>query len=195
VRPPPSTSRDLALVAVFAALIAALGMPGAIAVPGSAVPVTLQTLGVMLAGSILGARRAALAVGTVLVLVLAGLPVLASGSTGAGAFVSPRGGFLLGWMAGAWVIGWLVQAWPRALVFGWGLLANVVGGILVVYAFGIPVMADRAGLTVVQALTAMWVYVPGDLAKAVVAALVAAGVQRGYPTLLTPRQRDRQDVL
>src|SRR5690606_14272550 len=70
---------DAARVATFAALIAALGMPGSLALFGNAVPLTLQTLGVMLAGTILGAWRGALAVATFLALAAAGLPVLAGG--------------------------------------------------------------------------------------------------------------------
>src|SRR5664280_3397277 len=68
------SSRDLALVASFAALIAVLGLPGGIPVFGNAVPVTLQSMGVMLAGSILGWKRGALSVLVLLVLVAAGLP-------------------------------------------------------------------------------------------------------------------------
>ncbi len=188
------SARDLALVAVFAALIAALALPGAFFVPGSAVPITAQTLGVMLAGCVLGARRAALAVATFLVLVAAGLPVLASGASGLGVFASPRAGFVLGWVLGAWVIGRLVELWPRGLALGWGVVANVVGGILVVYAVGIPVMAAKAGLSLVQGLTASWVYVPGDLVKAVAAAAVAAAVQRGYPVLPPRREGARRPV-
>lgn len=192
MRPARSTSRDLALIAVFAALIAALGLPGSLYVFGSSVPITLQTLGVMLAGCILGARRAALAVATLLVLVAAGLPLLAGGRGGLGVFQSPTGGFLLGWVVGAWVIGRLVEVWPRGLAFSWGFVANVIGGIGVVYAFGVPVMADRADLTLVQSLTTSCAFVPGDLAKAVLAAVIAEGVQRGYP-LLPSRDRAHQD--
>src|SRR5690349_19707549 len=75
---------DAARVATFAALIAALGMPGSVALFGNAVPITLQTLGVMLAGTILGAWRGALAVATFLALAAAGLPVLAGGRGGLG---------------------------------------------------------------------------------------------------------------
>ena len=49
---------------------------------GNPVPITLQTMGVMLAGSVLGARRGALAVLTFLALVAAGLPLLAGGRGG-----------------------------------------------------------------------------------------------------------------
>jgi len=184
---PPSRrrldARDLALVAVFAGFLAALALPGAFLVPGMTVPITAQTLGVMLAGCVLGARRAALAVLTFLVLVAAGLPVLATGASGLGVFASPRAGFIVGWVAGAWVIGWMVERWQRRFALGWGILANVIGGIVVIYAIGIPVMAERAGLTLAKGLAVSWVFVPGDLAKAVIAAVVARAVHRGYPVL------------
>ena len=86
------TSRDLALVASFAALIAVLGLPGAFLLPGNPVPITLQTLGVMLAGSILGWKRGALSV-MVLLLVAAGLPLLSGGRTTITAFAGPSAGF------------------------------------------------------------------------------------------------------
>jgi biotin transport system substrate-specific component len=187
-------ARDLALIAVFAGFIAALALPGAFFVPGSGVPITAQTLGVMLAGCVLGARRAALAVLAFVVLVAAGLPVLATGAAGLGVFASQRGGFIIGWIAGAWVIGLMVQLWHGRFALGWGILANIVGGIVVVYAFGIPMMAYRAHLTVPQTVTAMWVYVPGDLAKAVIAAVVARAVYRGYPAVARQLGRTEQAV-
>ena len=81
---------DLARVVVFAGIIAALGLAGRFYLFGSAVPVTLQTLGVMLAGLILGARLGALAVLVYLAIGAAGVPVSASaGSLRSPA--SPRG--------------------------------------------------------------------------------------------------------
>ena len=64
---------DLARVAVFAAIIAVLGLPGGFTVFGS-VPITAQTLGVMLAGAILGPWLGALSVTVVLTLVAVGYP-------------------------------------------------------------------------------------------------------------------------
>src|SRR5664280_500018 len=120
------SSRDLALVASFAALIAVLGLPGGIPVFGNAVPVTLQTLGVMLAGSILGWKRGALSVLVLLVLVAAGLPLLSGGRGGLGVFAGPSVGYLFGWVFGAGVIGWLVQRRLPAYPMWWGALANAV---------------------------------------------------------------------
>jgi biotin transport system substrate-specific component len=175
-------ARDLALVAVLAALIAVLGLPGTVNPFGLAVPITAQTLGVMLAGLLLGARLGALAVLVFLALVAAGLPLLAGGRGGLGVFAGPSAGYLLGWVAGAFVAGLLATALPAGRVRLVSLLvAAVVGGVTVVYAVGVPVLAWRAHLSLGEALATSWVFLPGDLAKAAVAAVVARGVERGYP--------------
>jgi biotin transport system substrate-specific component len=85
-------SRDLALVASFAALIAVLGLPGGIQVFGNAVPVTLQTLGIMLASSILGWKRGALSVVVLLVLVAGGCPCSPVGAVDLGSSPVPARG-------------------------------------------------------------------------------------------------------
>ena len=72
------SARDIARIAVFAALTAGLGLIGAITV-GGAVPITLQTLGVMLAGAVLGPWRGAASMGLLLLGVAVGLPLLAGG--------------------------------------------------------------------------------------------------------------------
>jgi biotin transport system substrate-specific component len=177
-----SPSRDIALIASFAALVAVLGLPGSLSLFGNAVPVTLQTLGVMVAGSILGWRRAFLALAVFLALVAAGLPLLAGGRGGLGVFAGPSVGYLIGWPLGAAVIGWLVERRLPGYPVWWGLVANVIGGIGVVYLVGIPLQAAVTGTSSVVATgVAAAVFLPGDAAKAVIATLVAAGVHRGYP--------------
>uniref|UniRef100_UPI0028AD85E7 biotin transporter BioY n=1 Tax=Microbacterium sp. TaxID=51671 RepID=UPI0028AD85E7 len=109
-------SSDLARIAVFAALVIVLGT---VMVPlPSGVPITGQTLGVMLAGLVLGARRAPLAILLVLALAAIGLPVLAGGRGGLGAFIGPTAGYLAGWVVGAIVIGLIAHSgrftWWRA---------------------------------------------------------------------------------
>lgn len=176
-----STSRDLALIASFAALVAVLGLPGGLQLFGNAVPITLQTLGVMLAGSVLGWRRGALALLTFLALVAVGLPLLSGGRGGLGVFAGPSVGYLLAWPLAAAVIGWLVRQRRPAYPLWWGLLANVVGGVGVVYLIGVPVQSAITHLSLGHTLALSAVFLPGDLAKAVVATLVTAAVHRGYP--------------
>ena len=187
-RPGPLTARDLARIAVFAALIAVLGLPGTIVLFGGAVPVTAQTLGVMLAGAVLGARRGALAVLAFCVLVLAGLPLLAGGRGGLGVLAAPSAGYFLAFPLAALVVGLLVERRLPRLSVPWAFLACVVGGIGVVYALGVPVLAWRADLEPAAALVSgALVFLPGDLLKAAVAATVAVGVHRAYPALAEQR--------
>ncbi|PPK96168.1 biotin transport system substrate-specific component [Kineococcus xinjiangensis] len=187
------SSRDLALVASFAALIAVLGLPGALYVFGNTVPITLQTLGVMLAGAILGWRRGAAAVLVFLVLVAVGLPLLSGGRGGLGVFAGPSVGYLIAWPLGAAVTGALVQArWPRYPLW-WGVLANVIGGMVVVYALGIPGVAVMTGTPLAAAAASAVIYLPGDLAKALIAAIVTAGVRRGYPRIAEEPRLLRRD--
>lgn len=183
-------SRDLALIATFAALIAALGLTPAIFLPGSPVPVTLQTFGVMVTGLILGARRGALACLTFTALVALGLPVLSGGRGGLGVFAGPTAGYLIGFTVGAFVIGLLIQV-KRTPALWWTFIATLLGGVGVVYALGVPVQAARVGTkTLGQTLAGTVVFLPGDLIKAAIAAVVATAVYRGYPAAV-PNRPDR----
>ncbi|BBF92088.1 biotin transporter BioY [Blastochloris tepida] len=183
------TIRDVVLIALFAAIIVALGLVPAIPVAGIPVPITLQTLGVMLAGAVLGPKRGAAACLLVLLLVVIGLPVLAGGRGGLGLILSPTGGFLLGFVASAYVIGWLVARFDRlplarekpAARAALTVLACIIGGIVVEYAIGIPWLAVAAGLPLSKAALGALAFVPGDLVKAIIAGLVASGVKRVYP--------------
>jgi biotin transport system substrate-specific component len=182
-----TTARDLAQIAVFAALIAGLTLPGSIPL-GVGVPITLQTLGVMLAGAMLGARKGALAVIVYVVLGLAGLPILAGGTGGLGVLAGPTGGFLVGFIPGAFVIGWLAARLTPRLRFWTLLIAIFAGGVLVVYLIGLPWLAVVTGLPLGQAfVVGALPFLPGDVVKVVVAAFVAAAVHRAWPGLIAPR--------
>ena len=179
-----TTARDLAQIAIFAALIAALGLPGTITVGSTGVPITLQTLGIMLAGGILGARKGFLSVLVFLVLMSAGLPLLAGGRGGLGVWAGPSAGYLIGWLVGAAVIGALTAKILPEYPLWLGIVINIVGGVLVVYACGVAVLAFRVGF--VPAVTSNFLYLPGDGLKVLVAALVIKQVHRAYPGLIDP---------
>jgi biotin transport system substrate-specific component len=192
-RPAALTARDLARIAAFAALVAVLGLPGTIPLFGGAVPVTAQTLGVMLAGAVLGARRGFLALLAFDALVLAGLPLLAGGRGGLGVLAAPSAGYFLAFPLAALVVGLLVERRAARPSPARCLVATAVGGIAVVYAVGVPVLAWRADLDLQTAVvTGAVVFLPGDLVKAVLAAVVGAGVHRAYPALAEERELARQ---
>jgi len=179
------TSASLGRIAVFAALIIVLGT---VIVPlPSGVPITAQTLGVMLAGLVLGPRLAPLAVVLVLALAAVGLPVLAGGRGGLGVFVGPSAGYLIGWIAGVVVIGLLMRTgrftWWRSAI------AAFVGGVLVVYAFGIPVQAFVTGVPLGPTALSSLAFLPGDLIKVVAATLVVVALRRAYPRVFADTGR------
>lgn len=171
---------DLARVAVFAAIVAVLGLPGGFTFFGG-VPITAQTLGVMLAGAILGPWLGALSMAVLLALVASGLPLLAGGRGGIGVFLGPSAGYALGWIVGALVIGLIVHAAGRRPVWWRTLLGVIVGGILVIYAVGIPVQSLVTRLPLAETALTSLVFVPGDLVKAVLATLIVTTLVRGYP--------------
>jgi biotin transport system substrate-specific component len=173
-------TRDITRIAVFAAIIAVLGLPGAIPVFG-AVPITAQTLGVMLAGAVLGSWRGAAAVAIFEVLVLLGLPLLSGGHGGVGVFVGPSAGYLIGWIFGAFAIGAIVRADRRKPTWWRTALGCLVGGIGVVYAFGIPVQAFVTTIPLGPTALSSLIFVPGDALKVVVATLVTMALWRAYP--------------
>ena len=183
-------ARDLAQIAIFAALIAALGLPGPLNI--GPVPITLQSLGVMFAGAILGARKGSLAVLLFLVLTAVGLPLLAGARGGIGVFtVSPAAGYLYGWLLGAFITGYLTYRLLPKYPFWLALGATILGGIVAVYLVGIPVMALNLGLPLWTALGLNLAFIPGDLIKVVITVLVARQVHKAYPGLIPqpPRRR------
>ncbi|GAA2974232.1 biotin transporter BioY [Actinokineospora diospyrosa] len=180
-------SKDIALVALFAAITVVLGLFPLIELPLVPAPFTAQTLGVMLAGSILGARRGGLAILLFVVLVAIGLPVLPGGRGGIGVILGPTGGFILAYPVGAFVTGLITEWLWRRYNVAYALLANAIGGALVLYVIGIPWMAMSANLPLGKAITGSVVFLPGDLAKIIVASLTAVTVRRAYP-LVQPRQ-------
>jgi biotin transport system substrate-specific component len=184
-----TSATDLALVAVFAALIAAFSLTPAIPV-GVGVPITLQTLAVVLAGLVLGPWRGFLATLLYLAVGFAGLPVFAGGAAGVAVFAKPSIGYLLAFPLGALVAGALAR-----LFVGWtgakqylGLFLAGLAGSLVIHAAGIVGMMVVLQLSLPAAFLADLPYWPGDVAKMFAAAAVAVAVHKAFPALLVARR-------
>lgn len=181
-------TRDLVLAALFAAIIVVLGLLPPIMLGFIPVPITAQSLGVMLAGVVLGAKRGTIAVLLVLLLAAIGLPVLSGGRGGLGVFAAPTTGYLIGWVAAAFVTGFLserlVKRDQTGLVQGVGFFVSaLIGGVVVLYAFGITYLALVTGMGFSKAFLGSLAFIPGDALKAVVAALAGRAVMVGYPLL------------
>lgn len=189
---PSSTSspaRDIALVAAFAALISASAYVGAVPIGSAGVPITLQTLTVMLAGCVLGPLRGFAAVVLYLALGAVGLPVFAEHSSGIGVFTGPSAGYLLAFPLAAAFVGFLVkyvarEHRTRALVV---FACSIASSILVIHTLGIVGMKLHFDVSWREAATWDMPFWIGDLVKTSLVAMIAAEVHRAFPQLL---QRD-----
>ena len=164
---------DLALV-LGASLFIGLCAQVAVLLPFSSVPVTGQTLAVLLVAAVLGSKRGSLAVLAYLAEGMSGLPVFALGGFGPAYLVGPTGGYLIGFIAAACVAGWLAErGWGRKP--GTTLLAMLAGNV-VIYAVGIPWLAVYVGKAALSA--GLYPFVIGDLAKLAVATLLLPSAWR-----------------
>jgi biotin transport system substrate-specific component len=107
---------------------------------------------------------------------LIGLPVFAQGQSGLGALFGPAGGYLIGFIVGAAVIGLLVRM-KKKPGFLWLCLAMAIGE-LVVYGFGVAQLSFVAGMSLEEAIIlGALPFVPGDILKIIVAALIARKIE------------------
>lgn len=185
--------RSVALVAVFAALIVAAALVPGIPVGTLAVPITLQTLAVMLAGLSLGAVRGALAALLYLVLGFAGLPVFSGGRSGLQVMTTPSAGYLIAFVVAAFVVGLAAQQILRRARPAWRLplffLAAMLTSVVFVHTLGILGMMVTADMSLGEAFAADLVFYPGDIIKNVVAAVAATAIHRAFPDILVRRVR------
>ncbi len=157
---------DVVLVVLFSAFVA---LTAQVEIPLWPVPLTLQTLGVLFTGAVLGSRRGALALLLYLTEGALGLPVFAGGASGVGYMLGPTGGYLVGFVVAAGVVGWLAQrGWDRRLV--WAAVAMVIGNVII-YVCGVAWLAVFLGDLWGALVKGMLLFVVGDLIKIAVAAL------------------------
>ena len=161
----PSISRrrvlDLAFIglgSIAVAVAARIEIP----LPWTPVPITGQTLGVLLVGAALGWRRGAAALGLYLAEGVAGLPVFAGGGAGVAHLLGPTGGYLWSFPFAAGLVGWLAErGWDKRV---WTAMAAMGLGELVVYAVGVPWLAQFMGWERVW-MAGFWPFLPGAVIK------------------------------
>ncbi|WP_340016944.1 biotin transporter BioY [Paenibacillus sp. FSL K6-1318] len=171
---------------VFSALMAAiLVLFGYISIPigFSPVPITLQTLAVMLAGGLLGPLYGFLSVTMVVLLTALGFPLL-HGTGGLAVLLGPTGGYVMMWPISALLIGLLLAKINIKGVTGF-ILAFIIFelfGSLLVYVSGVPWLAYAYKMDLPEAMIqGFYPYIIGDLIKAVFAAIIIAPVRMVFP--------------
>ncbi|MCL6594416.1 MAG: biotin transporter BioY [Alicyclobacillus sp.] len=193
----PVTVRGVVFSALFAALLV-VSSYARIDLGFTPVPMTLETLVVMLAGALLGARYGFLSMLLVLVLLACGLPLL-GGRGGWSLFFGPSGGYVVSWPLASLFLGWLgtyVRGTGLRAYISWFILAELFGTGWV-YLVGVPWLAAVKHYDLTRALLeGCYPFLPGDTLKAVVTAVVAVPLRAQFPparlTGLAPVVRETQ---
>lgn len=170
---PAVRARDAGLVALgvlFTALLAQVAVP----VPGSPVPITGQTLAVVLTAASLGPVRGTAVQVLYILAALVGLPFYAEASGGYEVVVGATGGYVVGFIPAAYLIGLAAKHGADRQL--WKSVPLFVAGQAVIFAVGVPWLAVSTGMTASQALDAgFYPFILGGIVKAAVAALVLGG--------------------
>jgi len=156
--------------AAFVGLLAQIS----IHIPHTPVPITGQTLGVLLAGSALGWRRASLAMSLYLVAGVAGIPWFAAHSSG---YPTATFGYIVGFIAAGALTGWLAsRGTDRSAT---RTVVAMIAGELLIYAIGVPWLAVSTHQSLAWALTwGMRVFIAGDVIKAAICAIALPSAWR-----------------
>ena len=158
--------KQIALVGLMAAIICVLA-PFALPIPVSPVQITLGTLAIYFVLTVLGLKLGTISVVVYILLGLAGLPVFAGFTGGAGKLLGPSGGYILGYIFMALVCGFFIDKWDSNIFLSfWGFLL----GTAVLYLFGSLWLTYQTTVTLSQAIGAYVLpYIPGDLIKMILA--------------------------
>jgi biotin transport system substrate-specific component len=161
-------ARDIALV-VAGALLIYLTAKVAIPVPGSPIPITGQTFGVLLVGAALGFRRGLTAVALYVLLGVVGLPFFAEAKNGLSVIWGASGGYLIGFVVAGAVVGRLAElGWDRRIG---GALGAMLVGSFIIYAIGLPWLMAVTGSTVQETIAdGLTPFLVGDALKLALAA-------------------------
>lgn len=171
---PGSNLKPLIFAALFAALTAAIA-PFKIPLGFTPVPITLQTLVVLMSGAMLGPYYGALAMILYVVVGALGLPVFAGGGSGIGAIFGPTGGYLISYFIAAFVIG--KYLWARKNPKYLDYVIAMIAGTIIIYALGAGWGMVVTGLGV-MAILGGWVlpFIIGDTIKLLAAAYISKNI-------------------
>lgn len=184
-------AQSLAFISVFAALIAASAIVPGIPVGGFGVPITLQTLAIMVTGFVLGGSRAVAAVALYLLLAFAGLPIFSGGRAGLQVLAGGSAGYVMGFLLAAFLVGIAAEQIIRRLPAkrrGLGFfLASIVVTVVASHMPGVLGMMVNLKLSWQAAFASDLIFYPGDILKDAVASVAAVAVHRAFPDILVRR--------
>ncbi|PHK50248.1 biotin transporter BioY [Staphylococcus edaphicus] len=166
------TTKYLVYTALMTAIIAVLGFVPAIPLPVMPVPIVLQNIGIFLAAILLGRKYGTLSVIVLLLLVATGLPLLSGGRGGIGVFAGPSAGFLFMYPVITYLIGLVRDLYFNRINFVVLLTTTILFGVLLLDVVGTLIMGWITQLPISKSIMLSFVFMPGDLIKAIIASLI-----------------------
>jgi len=173
----PGTLTRSGVTIVAGAALTALAAQVSLPVPGSPVPVTGQTFAVLLTAAALGPLRGLAAQGLYLALGLVGLPVFAGAAHGPHVVFGASGGYLVGFLVAAAIVGAGARRGADRSPLRTLLLFALAS--VVIYAIGTAWLCLDTGMSASAGIAAgVTPFIPGDVAKALLAAGLLPGTWR-----------------
>lgn len=184
--------REMALCAIFVALLA---IGGQIALNFTGVPFTLQTLVVMLAGSLLGKRLGTISMFVFIALVAVGAPILSGFKGGIGPLFGATAGYIWSFPLATFLIGLLIEKLSNneKPKYWHVFVSYLLGGIVIVHTLGFLWYCNYANLPLQSTFVpGLVIFLPVDLSKAVVATAISLSVYAAMPRLLISFRKEKQ---
>lgn len=168
-------TKKLILCALFAALTAVCSMIF-IPLPFTPVPINLATLSFFLAGGLLGSKGGAISQGVYVILGAIGLPVFTGFTGGFGIIAGPTGGYIIGYVAGAWLIGFLTEKVGQSFFKN---IVSMIAGLAVCYILGTLWFMHLTSAGLVESLLLCVVpFLIGDAVKIAAGAILVRKLHR-----------------
>lgn len=163
------STRQLTLIGLMTAITCVIA-PFSIPIPFSPVPISFTGLALFISLYVLGTKKAFISYTVYLLLGVIGLPVFSGFSGGMGKVVGPTGGYLLGFFFLIWIAGYFIDRWPSKKVM---TISGMMLGVVVCNTFGTIWLSRLLGISFVTGLASGVIpYIPGDIAKIIIAAFI-----------------------
>ncbi|MGO2722496.1 MAG: biotin transporter BioY [Lactobacillus sp.] len=180
-------TKDLSLVAIFTAFIIVLAFVPPINI--GLVQIVLQNLGIMLASLLLGMKRGMLAMIIFFLLVTAGMPFLSGGRGGVIVWSDATAGYLWAWLLMPIIVGLLMKLFGGNQRFWLNIVILILGNLVFSYILGALWLFWQFHMPFIKAVLINLPFIPGDLIKIVLVAILTQRLQKAFPGLLAINYR------
>lgn len=171
-------TKRLIFAAMMTTFIIILGFFPGIPLGFIPLPIVIQNIGIMMSGELLDPKYGFGSVGSFLLLVLVGVPLLSGGRGGASVFVGPSAGYIVGWLFTPLIIGYLLKKFNNTTSWWCELIIVLLGGMIFVDILGVLWLSGQTGMSFGLAFKANLAFIPGDVIKAILSVIISRKIRK-----------------